>query len=825
MMLFYPQIRTRVRSFAFFLFPTILVFSSFQVSYSQAEDPSTKINSTNKRNTVTISGFVKDQNSGEMLGGVNVAVLPNGVITATNKYGFYSITIPRNTTNIYKSVVANYPTFQMDSFSWSGQIDSFVNFELKQFAKDVERIDTVNIKVRKTIADKVEMSRIEIPVNQIKEIPALLGEKDVLKVIQLLPGVQKGSEGQSGIYVRGGGSDQNLLILDEAVVYNASHLFGFFSVFNGDALKSVELVKGGFPARYGGRLSSVIDLTMKEGNNQRTTGEIGIGLISSRFLVEGPLKKGKSSFMISGRRTYIDLLVQPIIMAQSGGNTGGYFFYDFNAKANYILSDKDKLYVSGYFGQDKFYTGVKEKTSRFDSDFGWGNRTLTARWNHLFNPKLFVNTSLIYSHYNLGIGVENYAPEDTFLLNYTSLITDYGVKADFDWRPLPGHSIRYGFSTIVHQFRPGAVVVKFGQTNALDRAIQTITNYESGVYIEDQWRINKKVTVFPGFRLSHYLVGKKQYLFPEPRFSGSYNIQKDLSFKASYALMNQYIHLLSNSGISLPTDLWVPATENIKPMRSQQVAAGLAKDFKKGFSLSLEGYYKTMTNMIQYRDGASFLLDEDLFDPQAPTDSRSWEKKVTAGRGWSYGTELFLQKQMGKLTGWVGYTLSWTQLQFDELNGGKVFNAKYDRRHDVSVVGIYKISKHLTASATWVYGTGNAITAPQGIIPATGHQMSQFPFIWSPEVQFPGSYIDYGSRNSFRMEAYHRLDFGLQFSKTKKLGVQTWEFSVYNAYNRANPFFYYGGYDWDGPNPNELKLKKISLFPVIPSITYSFKFK
>jgi len=821
MTLIYPYDRIAIRmQFARFLIFVSGFFTANQALYAQGINGTT----TSKTN-VTVSGFVQDETSGEMLGGVNVAVFPNNIVTTTNRYGFYSITIPRNNQSSYVSVVANYPSFQIDSLKWWATKDTFVNFRLIQNQRDIERIDTVNIKVRKTIADKVEMSRIEIPVNQIKEIPALLGEKDVLKVIQLLPGVQKGSEGQSGIYVRGGGPDQNLLILDEAVVYNASHLFGFFSVFNGDALKSVELVKGGFPARYGGRLSSVIDLSMKEGNNQRTTGEVGIGLISSRFLVEGPLKKGKSSFMLSGRRTYIDVLMQPIIMAQSGGNTGGYFFYDFNAKANYILSDKDKVYVSGYFGQDKFYTGVKERNSRFDSDFGWGNRTLTARWNHLFNPKLFVNTSLIYSHYNLSIGVENYAPADTFLLKYSSLIDDYGVKSDFDWRPLPGHMVRFGFSTIMHQFRPGAVVVKFGQTNALDRAIQTITNYESGVYIEDQWRINKKFTIYPGFRVSHYVVGKKQYVFPEPRFSGSYNLRKDLSFKASYAMMNQYIHLLSNSGISLPTDLWVPATENIKPMRSQQVAAGLAKDFKKGFSLSLEGYYKTMSNMIQYKDGASFFLDEDLFDPQAPTDSRSWENKVTSGRGWSYGAELFLQKQMGKLTGWVGYTLSWTQLQFDELNGGKVFNAKYDRRHDLSVVSIYKISKYLTVSGTWVYGTGNAITAPQGIIPATGHQMSKLPFIWSPEVQFPGSYIDYGARNSFRMEAYHRLDFGIQFSKPKKLGVQTWEFSVYNAYNRANPFFYYGGYDWDGPNPNELKLKKISLFPIIPSITYSFKFK
>ena len=778
--------------------------------------------------TVTLSGFLKDASSGETYAGANISVQPQNISTQTNRYGFYSLTI--DSEDGISDVYVSLNGFISQTFKWNTQSDTMIKVELQPNA--VEQIEQVEIISKKnTIADKVEMSKIDLPVNQIKEIPAFLGEKDVLKVIQLMPGVQTASEGQSGLYVRGGGPDQNLLLLDEAIVYNASHLFGFFSVFNGDALKSVELTKGGFPARYGGRLSSVVDLSMKEGNKDHMTGELGIGLLSSRFTLEGPIKKGKSSFMVSGRRTYLDILAQPLIYMASDGSNLGYYFYDFNAKANYELSDQDKFFLSGYFGKDNFYTIIREtfagETSRLETDFGWGNRTISARWNHLFNPKLFSNLSLIYSHYNLNIGMESYSNSDTFLLNYQSVIDDYGFKYDFDWRPHRNHLIRYGVSSIWHQFRPGALVIELGKDFSLDRAIQTINTYESGAYIEDEWKW-KKFTFAPGFRVSHYAVGTKQYLNPEPRFSSSYNYSKDLAFKASYARMNQYIHLLSNAGISLPTDLWIPATENIAPMRSEQVAVGVAKDMKGGYSISIEGYYKDMKNMIQYKDGASFLLQDDLFDPQASTGNRTWENQVTAGQGWSYGTELFVQKKVGKFTGWAGYTLSWTQLKFPELNRGKVFSAKYDRRHDISLVGIYKFSKSLTFSGTWVYGTGNAVTIAQGYIDGSSHQLSSFPIVWDPTLQgqFSGAYIDYGSRNDFRMESYHRLDLGVQFHKEKEKGTAIWEISVYNAYNRANPFFYYGTYQYNSnTNKEYVGLSKIALFPLIPSVSYTFKFK
>jgi outer membrane receptor for ferrienterochelin and colicin len=714
--------------------------------------------------------------------------------------------------------------FELDSFKWHSNKDTSVHFKIRAKV-EAEQIEEVEIKSKKnTVADKVEMSRIDIPINQIKEIPALFGEKDVLKVIQLLPGVQTGGEGQSGLYVRGGGPDQNLMLLDEAIVYNASHLFGFFSVFNGDALKSVELVKGGFPARYGGRLSSVIDLSMKEGNNQRYTGEVGVGILSSRFTFEGPIKKGKSSFMISGRRTYIDLLIQPFLYAATGNN-GGYYFYDFNAKANYTLSEKDRLYLSGYFGKDEFYTKIREGRARLDTDFGWGNRTVTARWNHVFSPKLFSNASIIYSHYKLNIVLESYDGfRDTFSLNYQSVIDDIGFKYDFDWRPHPNHQVRYGIQTTRHQFRPAALVIKAAGFGDLQNKISTINTYESGIYIEDVWKLGK-LQVNPGFRLSHYAVEKTTFVNPEPRFSASYNITPDLAIKGSYARMFQYIHLLSNSGISLPTDLWIPATAGLRPMRSEQTAIGIAKDFNKGFSITWEAYYKDMKDVVQYREGASFLLEDDIFSSGAVGGGRNWEQQITRGDAWSYGTELFLQKKTGAFTGWIGYTLSWTQMKFPELNGGKPFYARYDRRHDISIVGSYKVSKKINVALTWVYGTGNAVTLAQGYIPGNNHQMSAYPITWSPQMQSYNNFIDFGSRNDFRMESYHRLDLGIQFHKQKKNGMQTWEVSLYNAYNQANPFFYYSVWESNNRGETYSTLKKVTLFPVLPSVSWSFKFK
>ncbi len=783
----------------------------FTVSAVNAQAPTQK---------ASISGYLREKSSGEMLGNVVVAAAPSNTRTLSNSYGFFSITLRKGQP---QWVYFRFPGFYTDSLYWSAKLDTAVNIELDAI-QTAESVGTVEIRAKKTtIADRADMSRIDIPVQQIKDIPALLGEKDVMKVIQLMPGVQKGGEGQSGIYVRGGGPDQNLIVLDEAIVYNASHLFGFFSLFNGDALRSVELVKGGFPSRYGGRLSSVIDMNMKEGNNKKFAGEVGIGIISSRAVFEGPIVKGKSSFMISGRRTYLDALVQPLIMATTNGANAGYYFYDMNAKANYILSDRDKLYVSGYFGRDKFYLNDKTNQTQFKTNFGWGNRTLTTRWNHQFDAKTFANAALIYSHYDLSIKLlQKENDTSQFELDYSSTINDYGVKYDVDYRPNPKHLIRSGFSVINHQFSPSAIVLKVGKDFNFNRKIQVINTYESGVYVEDQWR-EGRWNLYPGLRVSHYVVDQKQVVNPEPRMSVAYNIRKDLALKGSYALMNQYIHLLSSTGIGLPTDLWVPATANVKAMQSQQFAAGVAKDFYKGYSLSVEGYYKTMNNVITYKEGASFLLNDDFFNPGVSVNEKAWESQVTSGQGWSYGTEVFLQKQVGKLSGWIGYTLSWTQLQFDQVNQGEKFYAKYDRRHDASVVAIYRLNKLFTASATWVYGTGNAITMPQGYLRGSGHYMGSIPEVWDPASGFfNNEIIDYGKRNSFRMEAYHRLDVGFQFRKEKPRGIKTWELSFYNAYNRFNPFFYYGQMNDQG---TVRTLRKATLFPMIPSLSWTFKFR
>ncbi|MGB1037284.1 MAG: TonB-dependent receptor [Bacteroidia bacterium] len=770
--------------------------------------------------TYTLSGYVKEQGSKELLLGVTVYTSDKSAGTVSNNFGYYAMQLPAGTHTVLYSFVG-YGTVEK---TVTIDADKVVNVELSSTQKEIGEVVIKGSKSYKKVSEEVQMSTIEIPIKTIKDIPALLGEKDVLKVLQLMPGVQSGSEGQSGLYVRGGGPDQNLIILDGATVYNAQHLFGFFSLFNGDALRSVELVKGGFPARYGGRLSSVIDMNMKDGNKEKYTGEVGIGLISSKGVLEGPFAKGKGSFIVSGRRTYIDALAQPIILAVNNGNTAGYYFYDLNAKANYEINDKNRVYVSGYFGRDKFYLNNEEKfenqSYKTKVNFGWGNATGTARWNHLFGPKLFSNTSLIYSFYELAIEAnEEENNSNVFSLRYGSGIEDFSLKQDFDWYANNKHKVKFGGVITHHTFTPDALVLKdqiFGED--LNRKTK-YKSIESGLYIEDELKINRRLKSLYGVRLSTFTSGDKTYVNPEPRAAFSYNIKSDLALKASYATMNQYIHLLSTSGVGLPTDLWVPATEKVKPQNSQQVALGVAKDFEKqNFSLTVEGYYKTMNNIIGYKEGASFLAIQ--VDGAEGAESVSWEDNITSGQGESYGAEFLVQRKQGKFTGWVGYTLAWTTHQFDDLNDGKRFSARYDRRHDISVVAQYKIKENMTLSATWVYGTGNAITLPlstyQSSTLGSRSSLEQFDFFR------PGT--EYTDRNDFRMRAYHRADIGLQVSKKKKRGVRTWEFSAYNLYNRRNPFYYTIGPEKRFDFNSKQVLKQVSLFPLLPSVSWNYKF-
>jgi len=760
----------------------------------------------------TLSGFVKEKGSGELLIGASVAVPSQKTGTSSNNYGFFSITLPSDSIE----VVVSYVGYKPKAF----KVDLRKDVELNVILEKIDALEELIVRGSRQptrIAQETRMSVIEIPIQQIKDIPALLGEKDVLKVIQLLPGVQKGREGDAGIYVRGGGPDQNLIILDDAIVYNAFHLFGFFSLFNGDALKSVELTKGGFPARYGGRLSSVIDMSMKEGSKEKVQGEAGVGIISSKMTIEGPIIPNKSSFLISGRRTYLDALIRPFLPV---GIDVGYYFYDLNAKANYEIDEKNKLYVSGYLGSDRFFANFYDLGDKLESGINWGNISTTLRWNHVFNNKLFSNTSAIFSDYKFTVFAKTKAQGSNFVLQYLSGIQDYSIKQDYDYRPNPENTVKFGGQIIHHIFTPSAFVFKDDFNGINETRGSNLLSLESGVYIEDEIKVNERLNVSPGLRATHFGVSSQNYFGIEPRFSARYLIKPDLSAKASYALMNQYVHLISNTNVGLPTDLWVPSTPNLKPELSQQVAAGLAKDFlESDYSVSLEGYYKASQNIIAYKEGASFMgVDPDeLFNSQ----TLNWEKNITSGKGWSYGAEVFLQKKIGQLNGWIGYTLSWTQMQFDDLNYGKKFYAKYDRRHDISVVAIYKVLEEkkgkngVTLSGTWVYGTGNAITLPIAQYYAPDHDPSQLPY--------PIMATQYTGRNQFRMSAYHRLDVAIQIHKKFEKTTRIWELGLYNAYSRQNPFFYYVGYV-DTPRGSGNALKQVSLFPLIPSISWNIKF-
>ncbi|NDK56680.1 TonB-dependent receptor [Pontibacter fetidus] len=781
------------------LFTLLLLLGSISLAFAQ--------------NKYTISGYVREKGSGEQLIGVSIYQPGTVISTSTNTYGFYSLTLPATDS---VRLAFGYLGYKQEIRTLVLRQNTALNIDLQRLETSLKEVEVVAERVEK-VSRSVEMSKIVVPIAQIKNIPMLLGEKDVMKVLQLMPGVQKGSEGNSGIYVRGGGPDQNLIILDDATVYNASHLFGFFSLFNGDALKSVELTKGGFPARYGGRLSSVIELNMKDGNKEELHGEGGIGLISSRLMLEGPLKKGKSSFLVSGRRTYADVLARPFMPTDG---KAGYYFYDLNTKVNYDFGRKNKLYLSGYFGQDRFFYKDEDKESESMGGVHWGNATGTLRWNHLFNDQLFSNTSLIFSRYKFNISAEEKDAENgNYELNYFSGIQDVSMKSDLDFMPNPEHAIRAGVQSTFHMFTPSALVVKDSERTGLKNHKQSINSLESSVYIEDTYKPSPLFRVNAGFRLSHFASEHKSYLMPEPRLSAAYNLRDDLAVKASYARMNQYVHLISNTGIGLPTDLWVPTTDRIVPQRSQQVAVGVAKDFtQKDLALTIEGYYKKSDNIIGYKEGASFLM---MDDPET-ADEVSWEDNITAGQGWSYGLEFLLQKKAGRFSGWAGYTLSWTQQQFDSVNFGKKFYARYDRRHDISLVGIYELRENITLSGTWVYGTGNAVTMPTGSYNDSPNKPSKYEIEWYS--YYNNKAVDYGERNSSRMAAYHRMDLGIQFHKKKKWGERTWEVSFYNAYNRKNPFFYYIDVESTEGQQTEAKLKQVTLFPIIPSFSYGSKF-
>ena len=750
---------------------------------------------------LTISGYIKSAETGESLIGATMYIdkLKSG--TASNGYGFYSITLPEGEYSV--------------RYSFMGYKNSIINIDLKEnISKNIE-LESSDAQIEEIIisaeaADKnikdAEMSVIKLSPREIKVIPVMFGEQDILKTIQLMPGVKSAGEGNSGFYVRGGGADQNLIILDEAPVYNAAHLLGFFSVFNSDAVKDMKLYKGNAPAQYGGRLSSVLDVQMNEGNSKKLSISGGIGLISSRLTIEAPIVKDKGSFIISARRTYADMFL--VFMKDTTFKNTKLYFYDLNAKANYRLGKKDRIFISGYMGRDVF--GFSDMMG-----FNWGNKTATLRWNHLFGNKLFLNTTLIYSDYNYVIG---FKPASD-LIEISSGILDYNIKEDFQYFINSKNTLNFGVNSIYHTFRPGEISSDnedFMNSIIIDEKYAV----ESAGYISHKFDIGEKLKFTYGLRYSNFSIigidtvysyddsdaitdttayGKNElvenYGNFEPRATASFIINDKNSIKASYARNSQYIHLLSNSTSSSPTDLWMPSSKLIKPQIADQVALGYFKNFKKNmFETSVEVYYKNFINQIDYQNGADIMLNDKV------------ESQLVFGDGRAYGIELFIKKRTGKLTGWIGYTFARTERTMDEIDKGAWYPAKQDRTHDVSIVAMYNFHKKWNVSATWVYYTGNAVTFPSGKYEIEG-------------LTVPA----YTSRNGYRMPDYHRMDLGITYTnKKRKRWESSWNLSIYNVYARKNAYSI--DFRVSEDNPNQTEAVRTALFRIVPSITYNFKF-
>ncbi|RYY60645.1 MAG: hypothetical protein EOO05_09205, partial [Chitinophagaceae bacterium] len=672
--------------------------------------------------------------------------------------------------------------------------------------KDLEGV-VVSSQPRGRSISSAQMGVEKLSTKDIRNIPVLLGERDILKTLQLLPGVKSAGDGNSGFYVRGGAGDQNLILLDEAPVYNASHLLGFFSTFNSDAIKDMTVYKGGMPAQYGGRLSSVLDIKMNDGNNQDYNVSGGLGLISAKLNVEGPIQKDKSSFLVTGRRTYVDMFLK--LSGDSNTRNNTLYFYDLNAKVNYELGDRDKLFVSGYFGKDVL--GVGET---FGID--WGNATGTLRWNHIFNNKLFANTSLIFSNYNYKISIRSGGDDFDIL----SKIQDWNLKQEYQLNAGSRSTLRFGFNSIAHTITPGEVKA-YSSQSVNSSALQKRYSWENAVFASNTWKASSKINLTYGLRLSAFsILGKgdyytlddnglvkdtlsyssgefiKTYVNPEPRVAASFVFNARTSVKASYARNVQNLHLVSNSTSSNPTDKWIANTNLIKPEISDQVSLGYYKDLAGNrYELTVESYYKSMQNQIDYRDGADIFANNDAI-----------EQQLLFGKGRAYGIEFLVRKKTGKLTGWIGYTLSKTEKQIDGINNNKWYNARQDRTHDISVVGLYQLNKKWNLSATWVFYTGDAITFPAGK--------------YRVDDQTVFYYTD---RNAERMPSYHRLDLGATcILKQKKKWSSELSFSLYNAYGRENAYTI--SFRDNEDDPDKTEAVRYALFKFIPSISYNFKF-
>lgn len=756
----------------------------------------------NAQNKWTVSGTIKDKKSGESMIGAIVRVIELKATGASaNEFGFYSLSLPEGTYTLQLEYLGFKPQTRKIILDKSQKVD----FALEENLQELNEVEITTTQSNQNVKEaQAGMEKIDI--KEINKIPVLMGERDLVKAMQLMPGVKSAGDGNAGFYVRGGGLDQNLILLDDAPVYNASHLLGFFSTFNSDAIKDATLYKGGMPAQYGGRLASVLDVKMNEGNNQTYHASGGIGLISSKLNIEGPIQKEKSSFLLSGRRTYADLLLRSTGDARFKDNS--LYFYDLNAKANYIVSDKDRIYLSGYFGRDKLGFGDL-------FGFDWGNSTGTLRWNHLMNDKLFSNTSVIFSNYSYKIDVKFGEDE----ISIISRIRDWNLKQEFQYFANPRNSIKIGINSIYHTIVPGEI--KASAESGLQFEVpENRYSWENGVYITNNWKASGRLNIIYGLRVSAFSVlgagdfytlndqkevidtttytsGQfvKTYINPEPRFSASYQLSEMSSIKASYARTVQNLHMLSNSTTSSPTDKWIPSSNLVKPELADQVSLGYFRNFfQNKYELSVEGYYKDMQNQIDYKDGANV------------TNSNVVETELLYGRGRAYGVEFFLKKKIGKFNGWIGYTLSRTEKLIDNINSSDWYPARQDRTHDLSVVAIYDLTKKLTVSATFVYYTGNAVTFPSG------------KYTVADQVVFY-----YTERNGYRMPDYHRLDIGATWKlKERKRFSSELAFSIYNVYARENAFII--NFRENENDPSKTEAVQIALFKMVPSISYNFKF-
>ncbi len=774
-----------------------------------------------QRAKVTVSGHITDKASGETLIGAGVTCGETGA--ATNGYGFYTLTIPQGgqTTLRYSYVGYDDVAVTVDLVrDTTVNVALTANTELKAAVLSAQRESGI-------MATK--MSAIEVPMNMMQNTPVLFGEADVLKTIQLMPGVQSGAEGFSGIYVRGGGPDENLLLLDGISLYNAEHMLGLFSIFQPEAVKKVTLYKGSFPARYGGRTSSIIDVRTNDGNLQETHGMIGVGVLSDKFHLEGPIFKGKTAYSISARGMHTFLLDRLFSAAKNPAN---YYFYDFSGKVTHRFSDRDRLFLNAYYGRDVFYyknneddavaDGVEDNSETGSKTFiRWGNLLTSARWNHIFNGRLFSNTTVAFTDYRMRMGYkskEKTADSKSFYkFDYGSGIRDITAKIDFDYAPAANHSIRFGGEYVNHTYMPETYTTVEKESDSGQMVTDTTysnskeTNrlgHEISAYIEDDFKIGDHLALNPGIRMAMFRTGGKTYWSPEPRISAKMYLGKGFSTKTAYSRMAQYVHLLSSSQISLPIDLWVPITKSIKPVTADQYSVGFYYEGLPGWEFSVEGYWKDMHNVLEYKDGISFIAN-----------SQSWEDNVVMGDGRAYGIEFFVQKTIGKTTGWLGYTLAKSDRIFSNglISNGERYPYRYDRRHNISLVVNRQLGKKWDLSAVWTFATGGTTTIPERETVA---------------MQPDGTFVqvDYAPhRNNYRLPPSHRLNIGVNYHKKKRRGESVWNFGVYNAYNRLNPNFVFYRSDQKYEQDSQLytrseKLKSVTILPIIPSLSYTYKF-